>query len=214
MNDERSENLQLFSDFSQISCPVASRFFDLLFRIVSFFLSPALSPFRSQAFSRRGHSVRGGRGGDNGRPRGPCEEKGRTDLPTPRSNIMGPDFQSDALPFLPSPDPSWLPALRELARARRQAEGQRLDPWQFAFELPHLRDLGLPHHVLRHLCREGVIELAQELPTPCQERRHFVPLSQPGLPADCCGVLTEQGLAFLERHYLPGDETDEVVPSG
>lgn len=90
-----------------------------------------------------------------------------------------------------------------LLEAYQYAQDLRLDPWDFAVELPTLRPLGLTNSDCRWLMGRGLVECGFELTLAGDERRSFRTCRNLKLSKRTCLVLTAAGVA-LASGQAPG----------
>ncbi len=95
-------------------------------------------------------------------------------------------------------------ALAVLLDAYQYAQDLRLDPWDFAVELPTLRPLGLTNSDCRWLIGRGLVECGFELTLAGDERRSFRICRNLKLSKRSCFVLTEAGFALASGQVLDG----------
>ncbi|HEV3416084.1 MAG TPA: hypothetical protein VG056_04705 [Pirellulales bacterium] len=116
-----------------------------------------------------------------------ADEAGRSDAVRPAAT------RQETLPHPFSPRIQ--AALAVLLEAYDYAQDLRLDPWDFAVELPTLRPLGLTNSDCRWLAGKGLVECAFELTLAGDERRSFRLCASLKLSKRTCLVLTEAGVA-------------------
>jgi hypothetical protein len=85
------------------------------------------------------------------------------------------------------------------------------DAWEFSVELTGLRELGLTKNDLRWLLHKNYVIPALEVTAPEDSRRMFHPCGKHSLAAQCCFILTQDGVAAA-RSIAPLVPVGGTVP--
>lgn len=100
-------------------------------------------------------------------------------------------------------------ALRFLLQAHEFAVDLSLDPWDFAIEIAHLRQVGVSHSEVRWLLCKEFIEHRNECSLDANQERQFRHANKLMLSDRSCFVLTTFGLTVARRQHSP---TQSVTP--
>ena len=108
--------------------------------------------------------------------------------------------------------PQVLSGLQQLARGLDYARDLHCSVWDFAVEIERLLAMGVTTSDLRWLVKRGYVSHAREVTTPQDPERHFDPAEpNPSFAKNSCFVLTEAGLAILDREHSHSDHEDDEV---
>ena len=107
-----------------------------------------------------------------------------------------PDRPPDILHLL---NPRIAAALRLLHEALATSKLDHCEAWEYALEISELRAAGLTNTDLRHLLSLGYAVHVVEQSRNGSRHRRFRPVINLKLPAECCFILTECGLATAAR---------------
>jgi hypothetical protein len=104
-------------------------------------------------------------------------------------------------------------ALKLLLESHAYAEDLGGSPWDFAVEMPSLRELGITNSDVRWLVAKQLLDHAREITMPGEERRSFQQCNHLTLSKKTCFVLTAQGLDFARHNGNGADELPRAASS-
>jgi hypothetical protein len=109
-------------------------------------------------------------------------------------------------------------ALALLVQSYRYTQELGCSPWDFAVELPCLREAGLTNSDVRWLLsKQYVVQGVETIPPPEGDSRAFTPLSCLALDARSCFILTDEGIGFALGEGAtpePAPTADGSLPNG